>query len=174
MRNWQWVMASLVAVVAAVGNVAAGALPAIEEVVSLPSITLKTKGKMPQEAFRMLGEATGMKIVAAPNVIETKPAPPRPGAYTTGRRTIDLWSFQKYEPVGFDLEKVSFWDAMGKLTESAHVSAGGSGRWMELRPANSARIAGYTQYTGFSSEMLLEPGTAVYVQDARLYRVRVV
>ena len=191
MRNWRFVMASVVAVVASVGGMAAGAgaaadvggagtaaqaaLPAIEKVVSLPAITLKTKGKMPQEAFRMLGEATGVKIVAAPSVIEEKPNPAAgPNSYSGGQRSIDLWSFQKYEPVGLDLAGESFWGAMGKLTEAAHVSAGGSGQWVELRPANSPRMAGFTEYTAWSSEMMLAPGTPVYVNDGGLYRARVV
>jgi hypothetical protein len=157
------------------GTAARGAPPAIEKVVSLPAITLQTKGKTPEEASRMLGEATGVKIVAAPNVIQTKPDPARgPNTYSSGRRSIDLWTFQKYEPVELDLEGESFWGAMGKLTEAAHVSAGGSGQWVELRPANSARVAGYTEYTGWSGEMMLAPGTAVYAKDAGLYRARVV
>ena len=157
------------------GTAARGAPPAIEKVVSLPAITLKTKGKMPEEAFRMLGEATGVKIVAAPRVVVEKPDPSRgPNSYLGGQRSIDLWSFQKYEPVELDLEGESFWGAMGKLTEAAHVSAGGSGQWVELRPANSPGMAGYTEYTGWSSEMMLAPGTAVYAKDAGLYRARVV
>src|SRR4051812_6144615 len=60
MRNWRWAMASVVAVAAAVGDMTVGVAaaadvggtaakvvpPAIEKVVSLPAITLKTKGKM--------------------------------------------------------------------------------------------------------------------------------
>jgi hypothetical protein len=192
MRNWRWVIARVAIVMAAMGDMAAeagaaadvggtgtaaqAAPPAIEKVVSLPAITLKTKGKMPEEAFKMLGEATGIKIVAARNVVESQPVGTsgRGTTYRQGRRSIDLWSFQKYEPVGLDLEGESFWGAMGKLTEAAHVSAGGSGQWVELRPANSPGVAGSTEYRAQSTEMMLPPGTAVYVKDAGLYQARVV
>ena len=60
------------------------------------------------------------------------------------RRKFDLWTYQKYEPLDFDLEGVSFWQAREKLGAQAHLAWGGSQQWMELRPAGvpTFRMAG--------------------------------
>src|SRR5580700_4551234 len=80
----------------------------IDQVVSIPPISLKTKGVMPVDAFKMLEQATGIKFVPAQRIS-------RGGSFGDSS-PINLWADRIYPKIDFDLDSVSFWQAMDRLT----------------------------------------------------------
>ena len=129
MRSWRCVLAAAAIVATVVGRMAAAAAgdaasvgngrdngvvvpvasaPVLDKVVSFAPLSLKTKGKSPEEAFKMLGEAVGVKVVAGKD------------RRLSGGVNRTVWEKQ-YPPVDFDLEQVNFWEAALRLGERALV-----------------------------------------------------
>ncbi len=126
MRKLRWVMA-VMAVTLSVGRAGWGAeggvpimgleAPSIDKVVAVEPISLKTKGKTPEEAFVMLGDAVG--IDCGPRMVG--------GVLNRG-----AWRNRVFDNVDFDLEKVSFWQGALRLEDHAKVMPTGQGRWMSV------------------------------------------
>ena len=125
MRKLRWVMAVMV-VALSVGRAGWGAeggvpmgleAPSIDKVVAVEPITLKTKGKTPEEAFVMLGDAVG--IACGPRMVG--------GVLNRG-----AWQNRVFDNVDFELEKVSFWQAALRLEDHTKVMPTGQGHWMTV------------------------------------------
>ncbi len=106
----------------------------IDQVVNFPPINLKTKGLMPEEAFKLLSQATGIRISPAQQISS-------PGVGVS--KKIDLWGDRPYSKIDFDLESVSLLQAVERLSTQADVHAWGEDNWMGIRPGP----AGYNTRT---------------------------
>jgi hypothetical protein len=102
----------------------------IEEVVHFPTISLKTKGLMPADAFSLLAQATGVQIAPAQEISQ--------GADGAARK-IDLWHDSLYSKIEFDVESANFWQAMDRLTDQAHLTADGADGSLTLSPDFAGR-----------------------------------
>jgi hypothetical protein len=90
--------------------------PTIDKVVPLPLISLKTKGMSPRDALAAISKQTGVAIYpfgydvkAESEVSATSPK-------------WDLWASRKFDPLDFDLDGVSFWQAMRRITARAGLT----------------------------------------------------
>lgn len=97
----------------------------IDQVVNFPPINLKTKGLMPEEAFKLLSQATGIRISPAQQISS-------PGVGVS--KKIDLWGDRPYSKIDFDLESVSFWQAVDRLAAQAKLQVEDDDGWMRLYP----------------------------------------
>src|SRR4051812_23951408 len=96
--------------------------PAIGKAVTLEPITLKTKGKTPAEAYKMLGEKTGIDF--------TPRFSPTAGRGSTGKSAFqNTWETQTFD---FDLDNLTFWQAAGKLGESLSARCDGDRHAMQI------------------------------------------
>jgi hypothetical protein len=94
--------------------------PALDKVVTLAPFTLKTKGKSPQEAYAMLGEAAGVKFVTERD-------------WRVGGNAPNVWQMPR-QPIDVDLERVNFWAAAMGLGERAAVVPTGDNYSLSVEP----------------------------------------
>jgi len=127
--------------------------PAIDDVVHVDPITVKTKGKLPFDAFAMLAKATGTTIVGF-----NRNAVAGIGATVA----VNMWGQHNAVAVDFDLDNAGYWEAVGKLAAHARFDTYHYERYcVELVPT-----VGYVEVATDTKaarvKLIGEPGTGMF------------